>query len=201
MLVLFTVANRRRDKVVALEEASGRLDALRITVRLSQRLGFLSNGGYEDLSRDIDEVGRMLGGWLKYESVPHPPAGDGAPVRVPQAITSMPPPAPRRGTGVRYTMTSPTIGEAPQRGRNSIAQGNALGTHFRENIKALKGRDSLRQLTSFAPSGLGPVCIPFPRALPWAIEWLPLRGGSQSKVTGIAPDCSAGSLGEHGCGG
>lgn len=49
MLVFMTVANRRGDKGDALAKASGRLDALRITLRLSKRLGFLSNGGYEDL--------------------------------------------------------------------------------------------------------------------------------------------------------
>jgi hypothetical protein len=47
MLVLLTVANRRSQKSESLVEASGRLDALRITLRLSKRLGFLSNGGYE----------------------------------------------------------------------------------------------------------------------------------------------------------
>ena len=45
MLVLFTVANRRHDKAETLAEASGRLDALRIALRLSHRVGFLSNGG------------------------------------------------------------------------------------------------------------------------------------------------------------
>ena len=97
MLVLLTVANRRAQKVEGLAEASGRLDALRITLRLSQRLGYLSNGGYAALTGVADEVGRMLGGWLKHQSA----------AETPPAATS-PPPARRRG-GVRYTMTSPTI--------------------------------------------------------------------------------------------
>ncbi|MCK6557009.1 four helix bundle protein [Candidatus Binatia bacterium] len=46
MLVSVTVANRRANKMETLQEASGRLDALRITLRLSKRLGFVSNGGY-----------------------------------------------------------------------------------------------------------------------------------------------------------
>ncbi len=70
MLVVLTVANRRDDKRQALGEASGRLDALRITLRLSKQLGYLSNGGYEQLARVADEVGRMLGGWIKYEERP-----------------------------------------------------------------------------------------------------------------------------------
>jgi hypothetical protein len=60
MLVLRTVANRRTEKGETLAEASGRLDALRITLRLSKRLGFLSNGGYE---------------WLSGTAEPWPPPG------------------------------------------------------------------------------------------------------------------------------
>ena len=109
MLTLLTVANRRAQKDETLAEASGRLDALRIALRLSKRLGFLSNGGYEDLSQGVDEVGRMLGGWLKHEArkeaaratVPDQPPP------LPPALR--PPPRPRRAGGVRYTMTSPTV--------------------------------------------------------------------------------------------
>jgi hypothetical protein len=107
MLVQITLANRRSDRTGALEEASARLDALRITMRLSQRLGFLSNGGYEDLSREIDEVGRMLGGWMKYEASPRAPVA-AEPAPMPVAIAPAKP-VPRRTGGVRYRMTSPTI--------------------------------------------------------------------------------------------
>jgi hypothetical protein len=105
MLVSLTLANRRMDKVEALHEASGRLDALRITLRLSKRLGFVSNGGYEDLSKNADEVGRMLGGWIKYED------GDGRDERVSPLplLAGVTPVARRRTGGVRYTMTSPTV--------------------------------------------------------------------------------------------
>jgi len=49
---------------------------VRITLRLSKRLGFLSNGGYQRLSGTADEVGRMLGGWLKYENAPDLPSSN-----------------------------------------------------------------------------------------------------------------------------
>jgi MutS domain I len=101
MLTLLTVVNRRTVKHEGLAEASGRLDALRITLRLSKRLGFLSNGGYERLSQVADEVGRMLGGWLKHEA---PAERDPSPA--PPAVVR--PPVRRRG-GVRFMMTSPTI--------------------------------------------------------------------------------------------
>ncbi len=105
MLVSLTVANRRADKAEELREASGRLDALRITLRLSKRLGFVSNGGYEDLSNGADEVGRMLGGWLKYEQAG---AAQDRPADPPPRADPVPPPRKRSG-GVRYTMKSPTV--------------------------------------------------------------------------------------------
>ena len=101
MLVLLTVANRRADKADSLREASGRLDALRTTLRLGKRLGFVSNGGYEDMAKGAAEVGRMLGGWLKYEE--RAPRERGAP---PPGVTPEPK---KRAGGVRYTMRSPTI--------------------------------------------------------------------------------------------
>jgi hypothetical protein len=103
MLVSLTVANRRADRAGTLREASGRLDALRITLRLGRRLGLVSNGGYEELAKGAAEVGRMLGGWLKYEE--NPPAGRGGP---PPGVAPAPAPKTRAG-GVRYTMRSPTI--------------------------------------------------------------------------------------------
>jgi hypothetical protein len=137
MLTLLTVANRRAEKGEALAEAGGRLDALRITLRLSKRLGFLSNGGYEELSRAIDEVGRMLGGWLKYETAERagtartPERGMASHLQNSGVAGSCPAggwggeqlwsseatPRSRRAAvgkkgrsgGVRYTMTSPTI--------------------------------------------------------------------------------------------
>jgi len=116
MLTVLTVATRRTARTETLEEASGRLDALRIGLRLGKRLGFLSNGGYEELSGVTDEVGRMLGGWLKHETTGDARDRGGWPGArgAPYAGTSLPTPKsiaeqkPRVG-GVRYTMTSPTI--------------------------------------------------------------------------------------------
>ena len=53
LLVTLVTANRRRDKIPELEVSSGTLDALRITLRLSMRLGVLSRKGYEGFSRDL----------------------------------------------------------------------------------------------------------------------------------------------------
>lgn len=107
MLSVLPAVNRRAEKSEGLSEARGRLDALRNGLRLSNRLGYLPNGGYELLTKSADEVVRMLGGWLKHErarsdapSAPKVCALEPAPIA--------PAKRPRRG-GVRYTMTSPTI--------------------------------------------------------------------------------------------
>ncbi len=96
MMVLLTVANRRTEKGETLAEASGRLDALRITLRLSQRLGLLSHGGYARLSGVADEVDGILGGSLRYDR---------------RAATAPPGDPSQRGQrrgGVQVTMTSLT---------------------------------------------------------------------------------------------
>lgn len=41
------------------------LARLRVLLRLCHRRRVLSGGGYEALSQDVDEVGRMVGGWRR----------------------------------------------------------------------------------------------------------------------------------------
>ena len=45
--------------------ADGALTRLRILLRLAHRLGHLSHGAYEQVMRECDESGRMLGGWRR----------------------------------------------------------------------------------------------------------------------------------------
>jgi hypothetical protein len=70
LLVTLVTAKRRRDKVLELEASSGTVDALRITLRLRARLRRLRRPRSESLSRDLDEIGRMLGGWLTQRGGP-----------------------------------------------------------------------------------------------------------------------------------
>ncbi len=58
-------ANSEREKTHSLKEASLLLERLRIYVRLGHDLGVIGTKKYEILSRHMDELGRMLGGWLK----------------------------------------------------------------------------------------------------------------------------------------
>ena len=58
-------ANNARDKRPYLEEASQLLEILRIYLRLCYDLKLIGLRRYEIVSKKIDEIGRMLGGWLK----------------------------------------------------------------------------------------------------------------------------------------
>lgn len=56
-----------KDKLSRLREINLRLEQLRLLLRLSQKLHYLSHNSYERAIRDINEVGRMLGGWIRQQ--------------------------------------------------------------------------------------------------------------------------------------
>ena len=58
-------ANSQNNKPFYLKNLSLKLDRLRILMRLSKDLKFISIRQYEFVSSNINEVGKMLGGWLK----------------------------------------------------------------------------------------------------------------------------------------
>jgi hypothetical protein len=59
-------ANKTRRKQARLRAVDAELEKLRLLVRLSCDLRFLGPKRYARLAERIDEVGRMLGGWLKW---------------------------------------------------------------------------------------------------------------------------------------
>ena len=62
---LTTVANMRRDKLPLLKRADETLAWLRMLFRLSFDLRFINIKSYEFGSRCMDELGKLLGGWIK----------------------------------------------------------------------------------------------------------------------------------------
>ncbi|MFZ4702991.1 MAG: diversity-generating retroelement protein Avd [Candidatus Methylumidiphilus sp.] len=58
-------ARYSRDKQTILRRINLRLEKLRILLRLCHSLRYLPHQGYEHASKSINEVGRMLGGWIK----------------------------------------------------------------------------------------------------------------------------------------
>jgi four helix bundle protein len=60
-----TAASLSKKKAEYLEEADVELQKLRLYLRLSHRLQFLSNAQYKHVFELVEEVGRLLGGWSK----------------------------------------------------------------------------------------------------------------------------------------
>ena len=59
------VARYTRTTAAHLQPINLLIEQLRILLRLGHRLNYLSNESYRHGSRSLDEVGRMLGAWLK----------------------------------------------------------------------------------------------------------------------------------------
>ncbi|VVB53161.1 23S rRNA-intervening sequence protein [uncultured archaeon] len=55
----------RCDKLPILEKVSLKLNFLRVFVRLMKEVKTIDNKKYVLLQEDVDEVGKMLGGWIK----------------------------------------------------------------------------------------------------------------------------------------
>jgi len=53
------------DKLPILEKVSLKLNFLRVFIRLMKDVKAIDNKKYVSLQEDIDEVGRMIGGWIK----------------------------------------------------------------------------------------------------------------------------------------
>jgi four helix bundle protein len=58
-------ANQERDKFPYLKKISVELDKLRILIRLSKDLKFISIKQYSFVAEKVNEIGKMLGGWIK----------------------------------------------------------------------------------------------------------------------------------------
>ena len=55
----------REEKLLLLKKASVKFDTLKILIRLTKDINTLDNKKYIVLQRQIQEIGKMLGGWQK----------------------------------------------------------------------------------------------------------------------------------------
>ncbi len=62
---LTTVANLRKDKLPLLKQADEILAKLKLLFRLSYEMRFINLISYEHGSKRLNEMGRLLGGWIK----------------------------------------------------------------------------------------------------------------------------------------
>jgi hypothetical protein len=68
VLELLLSANYTRDKLALLKEANLKLEHFRYLVRLSYDLRFIDLRKYEFVSRETNEAGRMIGGWIRQQA-------------------------------------------------------------------------------------------------------------------------------------
>ncbi len=66
-LLLIAKANRARDKATLLVAIDDELDRLRILCRLCNGVGLLPTDKYGNISAQLNELGRLLGGWLRQQ--------------------------------------------------------------------------------------------------------------------------------------
>ncbi|MBI4991827.1 MAG: diversity-generating retroelement protein Avd [Candidatus Harrisonbacteria bacterium] len=64
-LILFAAGINKSGKYVALQKASSKFDTLKILVRLLKEIKIIDAKKYVRLQSLLQEIGRMLGGWLK----------------------------------------------------------------------------------------------------------------------------------------
>jgi len=55
----------KNEKLTVLEEVSHNLNVTRVFIRLAKDTETIDFPKYEDLQNRVDEIGRMLGGWIK----------------------------------------------------------------------------------------------------------------------------------------
>ena len=66
------------DRLGPLREADFHLERLKVYNRLAMKLRLSSLGQYEHLARQLDELGRLLGGWQRRLKAPAREGGEGA---------------------------------------------------------------------------------------------------------------------------
>ncbi len=67
ILMLLVEASYTRDKLALLRQANMKLEQLRYIMRLCKDLELFSLKRYEYISREINEAGSFVGGWVKQQ--------------------------------------------------------------------------------------------------------------------------------------
>ena len=63
--ILLASQTHRSEKIPILEKVSLKLNFLRVFLRLMKEVKTIDNKKYTKLETSVDEIGRMLGGWLR----------------------------------------------------------------------------------------------------------------------------------------
>jgi len=63
--ILLASSQTKKEKVPALEQASLKLNVVRVFIRLLKDIKAIDSKKYVALETMVDEIGRMLGGWIR----------------------------------------------------------------------------------------------------------------------------------------
>lgn len=63
--ILFASQIQKSEKVLVLDKISSKLNLLRVFIRLMKEIKAIDNKKYTALENSVDEIGRMLGGWIR----------------------------------------------------------------------------------------------------------------------------------------
>ena len=64
-LILSAANSQREERCNLLRKASLKIDLLKILIRLAKEIKALDNKKYIRLEEELQEIGRMLGGWIR----------------------------------------------------------------------------------------------------------------------------------------
>lgn len=75
LLRLVVICNKRYHKKTTMQDLDAELETLRRQVRKAMELGFLPFKQYEHWARLNDEIGRLIGGWIRSQRAPEQQRG------------------------------------------------------------------------------------------------------------------------------
>ncbi len=64
-LILLAANSQKEKKYIVLQKASLKIDLLKILIRLAKEVKSLDNKRYVQLQEELQEIGKMLGGWIR----------------------------------------------------------------------------------------------------------------------------------------
>lgn len=76
-LVFYASITRDKEKTICLQRAARRFDLLKFLLRIAWEIKAIDNKKYAAFSAQLDEIGRMLGGWFKKALKQTPPLRSG----------------------------------------------------------------------------------------------------------------------------
>ena len=70
-LIFLALNSSKEEKYNCLKQASLKIDLLKILIRLSKEIKVLDNKKYIQLQQELQEIGKMIGGWIKKTKQTH----------------------------------------------------------------------------------------------------------------------------------